>query len=95
MADALQSARARQRGYFNPRFIDRLVAEHLTGRRDHASRLWPLLMFELWHRRYLDGAPREVGSLQDSSLPFGRAGFPQKDKTMSGSPLPSASTAPL
>ena len=30
MADTLQSARARQRGYFKPRFVDRLVAEHLV-----------------------------------------------------------------
>ena len=62
MTDALQSARARQRGYFKPRFIDRLVAEHLSGRRDHASRLWPLLMLELWHRRYLDGSAHDVGT---------------------------------
>jgi asparagine synthase (glutamine-hydrolysing) len=94
MTDALQSARARQRGYFTPRFIDRLVAEHLSGRRDHASRLWPLLMLELWHRRYLDDSAHDVGR-QDSSLPFGRAGFPQKDKGMSDSTLPSASAAPF
>jgi asparagine synthase (glutamine-hydrolysing) len=55
--DVLLSARARQRGYFNPREIQRLLHEHLTGRRDHELRLWQLLMFELWHRSYLDGAP--------------------------------------
>ena len=61
VADTLQSPRARQRGYFRPRFVDRLVAEHLSGRRDHTSRLWPLLMFELWHRRYLDGSGNDRG----------------------------------
>ena len=60
LIDALQSPRARQRGYFQPRFVDRLVAEHLSGRRDHTSRLWPLLMFELWHRRYLDADSRPM-----------------------------------
>ena len=95
MADTLQSARARQRGYFRPRFVDRLVAEHLSGRRDHTSRLWPLLMFELWHRRYLDGSSHDRAVTQDSSLPFGRAGFSAKGQDVSDSALPSASPAPV
>jgi asparagine synthase (glutamine-hydrolysing) len=53
-ADVLGSARTRQRGYFEPAFIDRLVQEHLSGRRDHNMKLWQLLVFELWHRQYLD-----------------------------------------
>ena len=54
--DVLLSARARQRGYFDACFVDRLVREHLAGSRDHTLRLWQLLVFELWHRRYLDAA---------------------------------------
>jgi asparagine synthase (glutamine-hydrolysing) len=53
-ADVLGSSRTRQRGYFQPAFIDRLVQEHLSGRRDHTLRLWQLLVFELWHRHYAD-----------------------------------------
>jgi asparagine synthase (glutamine-hydrolysing) len=56
-SDVLLSQRARQRGYFNARFVDRIVREHLTGRRDHTLRLWALVVFELWHRQYLDPAP--------------------------------------
>jgi asparagine synthase (glutamine-hydrolysing) len=59
-ADVLLSARARHRGYFEPRFIDRLVREHVAGRRDHTLRLWGLLVFELWHRQYLDTGSRGV-----------------------------------
>ncbi len=55
--DLLGSARTRQRGYFEPAFIDRVLQEHLSGRRDHALRLWQLVMFELWHRHYLDARP--------------------------------------
>ena len=55
-ADVLGSARTRQRGYFQPGFVDRLVREHLSGQRDHTLRLWQLLVFELWHRHYLDAA---------------------------------------
>ena len=53
-SDVLASPRTRQRGYFEPAFVDRLVQEHMTGRRDHTLRLWQLLMLELWHRQYLD-----------------------------------------
>ena len=53
-SDVLASPRTRQRGYFEPAFVDRLVHEHLSGRRDHTLRLWQLMVFELWHRHYLD-----------------------------------------
>jgi asparagine synthase (glutamine-hydrolysing) len=53
-ADILGSARTRHRGYFQASFIDRIVQEHLSCRRDHTLRLWQLLVFELWHRHYVD-----------------------------------------
>jgi asparagine synthase (glutamine-hydrolysing) len=53
-ADVLLGQRARERGYFNVGFVQRLVREHLDGTRDHTLRLWALLIFELWHRQYLD-----------------------------------------
>ena len=53
--DVLLSPLARQRGYFKMVEVQRLLDEHLAGRRDHDFRLWQLLMFELWHRHYLDG----------------------------------------
>jgi asparagine synthase (glutamine-hydrolysing) len=53
-ADVLGSARTRQRGYFQPAFIERIVQEHVSGRRDHTLRLWQLLVFELWQRHYVD-----------------------------------------
>jgi asparagine synthase (glutamine-hydrolysing) len=42
------------RGYFRPDAVRRLIDDHLARRWDHAYRLWALLMFELWHRTYLD-----------------------------------------
>ena len=53
-SDVLESPRAKQRGYFEPAFVSRLLREHLAGTRDHTLRLWQLLVFELWHRHYLD-----------------------------------------
>jgi asparagine synthase (glutamine-hydrolysing) len=55
-SEVLEAPRTRQRGYFEPAFVTRLLKEHLSGQRDHTSRLWQLLVFELWHRQYLDTA---------------------------------------
>lgn len=43
-----------QRGYLNPTAVKQLVEEHLTGRRDYGQELWLLLVFELWHRNFLE-----------------------------------------
>lgn len=46
--------KARARGYFDHRMVNRLVHEHLTGV-NHSERLWALLTFEIWARLFLDG----------------------------------------
>ena len=48
------SERALQRGIFNPAFVRSLVARHQAGE-NHSERLWALLNFELWQRRFFDG----------------------------------------
>ncbi len=53
--DTLSDARTRQRGFINPAYLDVLLTEHKRGRRDHSMGLWALLMFELWHRQFVDG----------------------------------------
>jgi asparagine synthase (glutamine-hydrolysing) len=58
--DTLLSPRAQQRGYFQPAFVRQLVQEHLSGSRDHTLRLWQLVVFERWHRQYLDEHRPEV-----------------------------------
>jgi asparagine synthase (glutamine-hydrolysing) len=50
----LLSARARERGVFEPRRIAALIDEHQAGRVDHTRRLRALIAFELWHRIYID-----------------------------------------
>jgi asparagine synthase (glutamine-hydrolysing) len=53
--DMLLSTRAAQRGYFDHREVTRLLDEHTSGI-DHGSRLWDLLVLELWHQKFIDGA---------------------------------------
>ena len=50
----LLEPRTLQRGYFNPAAVRRLLDEHFRGRRDHSHEIWRLLIFELWHRNFLE-----------------------------------------
>ena len=50
----LLEPRTLQRGYFKPKAIRDVLDEHMQGRRDHAWILWMLLVFELWHRNFLE-----------------------------------------
>ena len=50
----LLEPRTAQRGYFDAGAVRQLVDEHHSGRRDRSSDLWILLVFELWHRNFLE-----------------------------------------
>ncbi len=54
--DILLEQRTRQRGYFQPAYVERLLDDHQQGRRDCFSQIWMLLNFELWQRTFFDGA---------------------------------------
>jgi asparagine synthase (glutamine-hydrolysing) len=55
--DLILSPRLLARGYFRPEHLRRLCREHQGGQRDHASRIWALMVLELWHRTFVDQAP--------------------------------------
>ncbi len=40
------------RGYFRPEAVTGLLEDHQRGRFDHSSRLWALLILELWQREW-------------------------------------------
>jgi len=52
--DVLLDATATRRGYFDPVEVRRYLDEHASGQDHHHHRLWALLMFELWHRAFID-----------------------------------------
>lgn len=56
LRDSLLSSEARQRGYFRPSSVQRLVDEHVGGVANHAYQLWALLWFELWLRQMVTPA---------------------------------------
>ena len=50
----LLDPRTLQRGYFDPAGVRRLLEEHFSGRRSRSGAIWRLLIFELWHRNFLE-----------------------------------------
>jgi asparagine synthase (glutamine-hydrolysing) len=77
----LLEPRTLQRGYFRAEAIRGVLEEHFSGRRDHAGVLWMLLIFELWHRNFLE----KYGSVQEDGL------LPCAAEAMSGKRTVSAS----
>ncbi len=57
LRDILLDPRSLGRGYFNPNAAQKIVDEHLSGERDHPGVLWQMLVFELWHRNFLEKIP--------------------------------------
>ena len=52
--EILLSSEARQRGLVKPEYVQMLLDEHCNGVRLHHTRLWGLLMLELWFRMWID-----------------------------------------
>src|SRR6266700_787764 len=60
--DLLDSARARQRGIFNPQFVRSLLHAHTQTRLvNHSDAIWALLCLELWFQVYMDQAGVQLG----------------------------------
>jgi len=58
--ETLTEPRTKQRGYFEPHYVDVLLREHERGRRDQATQLWALFALELWHRTFIDQQPQKT-----------------------------------
>ena len=53
MLDTLSENRLRQDGFFEPKYVARLIDDHLNGVENHSHRLWALMMFTQWHDIYM------------------------------------------
>jgi asparagine synthase (glutamine-hydrolysing) len=52
LLDTLGDRRIAASGLFSPPAVRTLIEEHLSGRADHAHRLWALVSFFLWQERF-------------------------------------------
>jgi asparagine synthase (glutamine-hydrolysing) len=64
--EVLLDPRATGRGYFDQSYVRELLDRHGDGVQDHSQGIWTLLMFELWHREFVD-APQAARPSSDSS----------------------------
>jgi asparagine synthase (glutamine-hydrolysing) len=51
--DLLSEDRLRRQGLFDAAQISKLLQDHFEGRADNRKVVWTLLVFQLWHERYL------------------------------------------
>jgi asparagine synthase (glutamine-hydrolysing) len=58
LRDQLASAQFLGRGLVNASFLNALIDEHESGRRDNSHWLWQLLMLELWFRQHDEAVGR-------------------------------------
>jgi asparagine synthase (glutamine-hydrolysing) len=66
--DVLLDGRLARRGYFRDVFVRRMVDEHSRGVADWRNQLWSLLMFELWHRMFIDQTVSTLVRQPDSAF---------------------------
>jgi asparagine synthase (glutamine-hydrolysing) len=86
----LLEPRTLQRGYFEADGVRKLMDDHLYRGRVLTGRIWHLLMFELWHRNFLEKFTKPAGLF---SLP--RVADSQTDAAVSSPLSPSTiATAP-
>lgn len=52
MQDVLSGDRIRREGFFDASTVQKMIDDHLSGRRDNRKQLWTLFAFQLWHEGY-------------------------------------------
>ena len=69
--DIIFSDQARDRGYFDYDYLERLWSAHATGAASHGVRFWSLLWLEVWQRLFADRtmtlSPGAPGSLMSDA----------------------------
>ncbi|MGB8011661.1 MAG: asparagine synthase (glutamine-hydrolyzing) [Terriglobales bacterium] len=61
MLTILLEPRTLDRGYFAAEGVRKVMDEHLVHGRTNTARIWRLLMFELWHRNFLEKYIKPAG----------------------------------
>lgn len=49
LLESLSRGKILKQGIFNPYYVEKVIEEHLSGRKNNRKKLWALLMFQLWY----------------------------------------------
>ncbi|TFH51440.1 MAG: asparagine synthase (glutamine-hydrolyzing) [Methanothrix sp.] len=66
MERLINSEEFRLRKYWKPEEVERLLAEHTSGKKNHEEALWRIMSVELWLRSFIDGASSEIENTRPS-----------------------------
>jgi asparagine synthase (glutamine-hydrolysing) len=61
--DVLRDRTFAERGFCDPKGVDKLLADHLNGVADYGHVLWTMVNFELWCRSTIDQVPQAQGRM--------------------------------
>ncbi|MDO8492461.1 MAG: asparagine synthase (glutamine-hydrolyzing) [bacterium] len=53
LLESLGKDKLEKQGIFNPDYVQRIIEEHLFGAKNNRKKLWTLLVFQLWAKKYL------------------------------------------
>jgi asparagine synthase (glutamine-hydrolysing) len=51
--ETLATEKLYEQGYFDPGYVQHLISEHMEGHTDNRKELWNLIIFQLWHDRWM------------------------------------------
>ena len=54
LLDVLSRERITRQKIFNPDRVQKIIVEHLSGKRNNHKKLWTLLTFQLWADKFLN-----------------------------------------
>src|SRR5438876_4224904 len=56
--ETLSRGTLHRQGFFRPEVVQRLLDDHVDGRKDRSRQLWGLLAFTLWYERHVERTPQ-------------------------------------
>ena len=87
MVMMLLEPRTLDRGYFNPDGVRKLMDDHLVRGRGNTARIWRLMMFELWHRNFLEKFIRPAGLFSLPVIADSRRQARPSETTLASAPV--------
>jgi hypothetical protein len=83
----LLEPRSLERGYFVASGVRKLLDDHLVRGRGNPARIWRLLMFELWHRNFLEKYIKPAGLFSLAAVADSRRRAPTSASALASAPV--------